>query len=114
MRNENTIYCAARKWWISSQPCDNSHVFKLFQLIRWPHLSADFVMDVVKFDRSWIVGPPETHEALLIAFQKASAESLVFHACSGKRRRVKNFNILLLSMIPACPIHLKNRLIQHV
>ena len=77
-----------------------STVLALFQCIRWPHLSSDFLLDVVKFDNSWY---STTHRTIRRALHTATREAAEFHASSAKRRMVHpRMAKLMFQRRPSC------------
>lgn len=115
VRNENTAYRAVRRWWMESK---NSPAFQLaaaspkaapsppkkpvitspsavsaaaislLASVRFHHMTADFLLDVVKYDQAFLCGPPEMHEPVLDMLCQSTREAIEYHACSSKRRQV--------------------------
>jgi hypothetical protein len=109
VRSENTVYCAARRWWRNSphsphQSTDSSHlsgiaaskaataslavVTQLLETIRYHLLDVNFLMDVVARDESFFVGPNPNRSVFVATLDAYVRTAIEYHASSKKRREV--------------------------
>ncbi|AYV82441.1 MAG: hypothetical protein Hyperionvirus1_20 [Hyperionvirus sp.] len=97
VRSENTIYRSGQNWWVyrygalhSDHSQCGSSALSLLGSIRWHKMSSDFVMDIVKSDRSFIC--KKMPDAVRINLENLRMENYIhaleYHSASATRRKI--------------------------